>query len=61
MSWQELLAIAQEAAELKAQPSPAEANCCPRDGFSLVTNGAGVRGCTFCGWRSDQQLGDLCS
>jgi hypothetical protein len=58
VSWEQLLAITQEAAESAALPSPTEQNCCPRDGTTLVTNSAGIRGCTFCGWRTDQ--GDLC-
>lgn len=51
MSWYQLLAIAQEAAELARDEREQGPLACPNDGEPLVTGADGVPFCRFDGWR----------
>lgn len=59
MSWAQLAAIIADTGRAHVDQHTVERRFCPEDGAPLQTNSAGVRGCTFCGWRSDQQ-GEIC-
>lgn len=54
MSWEQLLDIYREAAQLAEQDANTPPSDCPNDGTTLVSNSDGVLGCTFCGWRFNQ-------
>ncbi len=52
MSWEQLSDIAREASAVREAERSAPPVACPNDGEPLVSNGAGVLGCSFDGWRA---------
>jgi uncharacterized Zn finger protein (UPF0148 family) len=52
MSWDQLLAVYRERAEIARQAQLLPPIACPNDGTPLIFNSrTGQRGCSFCGWR----------
>ncbi len=53
MSWQQLLAIAQERAALYQEERSRPPVACPNDGEPLITGPRGNLHCPFDGWEPD--------
>lgn len=52
MSWEQLIAIEQEARQILADEASSDPVACPNDGEPLVEGPDGVLFCRFDGWRA---------